>query len=52
MNQYGSVFGHLEIDSLGEAQLKVERTSLELLLSADEKDACRKDRERVKVKVW
>jgi hypothetical protein len=39
VNQYGSVYGHLEVDSMAATQLKVEKTSLELLLSENEKDA-------------
>jgi hypothetical protein len=38
VNQYGSVFGHMEVDTLTEAQLKTERASLEILLSLNEKD--------------
>jgi hypothetical protein len=39
VNQYGSVYGHLEVDSMSAAQLQVEKTSLELLLSETEQDA-------------
>jgi hypothetical protein len=39
VNQYGSVYGHLEVDSMTAAQLQVEKTSLELLLSETEQDA-------------
>ncbi len=38
VNQYGSVFGHLEIDTMTLAQLRVEKTSLELLLAQDPLD--------------
>jgi hypothetical protein len=39
VNQYGSLYGYLEVDSLGKAQLELEKNSLEFLLKADPKDA-------------
>jgi hypothetical protein len=38
VNQYGSFYGHLEVDSLTATQLRVEKTSLEVMLSVDAKD--------------
>lgn len=38
VNQYGSVFGHMEIDTMTAAQLKTERSSLEILLALNDKD--------------
>ena len=33
VNQYGSVYGYLEVDTLSLQQLRVEKASLELLLA-------------------
>lgn len=38
VNQYGSFYGYLEVDSLTPAQLRVEKTSLEAMLAADARD--------------
>jgi hypothetical protein len=38
VNQYGSFFGHLEVDSMTPTQLRVEKTSLEVMLAGDAKD--------------
>jgi hypothetical protein len=39
VNQYGSLYGYLEVDSLSKAQLNLEKNSLEFLLKASPKDA-------------
>jgi hypothetical protein len=39
VNQYGSLYGYLEVDSLSKAQLNLEKNSLEFLLKANPKDA-------------
>lgn len=39
VNQYGSVFGYIEVDSMTRSQLQAEKTSLELLLGEEAKDA-------------
>lgn len=39
VNQYGSLYGYLEVDSLTPVQLKIERNSLEFLIKADARDA-------------
>jgi hypothetical protein len=39
VNQYGSLYGYLEVDSLSKAQLNLEKNSLEFLLKASTKDA-------------
>jgi hypothetical protein len=39
VNQYGSIYGYLEVDSLTPVQLNIEKNSLEFLLKADPKDA-------------
>ena len=39
VNQYGSFYGHLDLDSMTKTQLKTERTSLEVLLALNDKDA-------------
>ncbi|MDB5048209.1 MAG: hypothetical protein JWO30_1280 [Fibrobacteres bacterium] len=38
VNQYGSVFGYLEVDTMTMIQLRTEKASLELLLGQDPKD--------------
>ncbi len=38
VNQYGSLYGYLEVDSLTANQLHTERTSLEVMLAVDERD--------------
>jgi hypothetical protein len=38
VNQYGSFFGHLEVDSMTPPQLRLERSSLEAMLAMDPKD--------------
>jgi hypothetical protein len=38
VNQYGSFYGHMDLDSMTKTQLKVERSSLEVLLSLNDKD--------------
>lgn len=39
VNQYGSVYGYLEVDSMSAGRLKTERASLEILLSENPNDA-------------
>ena len=39
VNQYGSLYGYREVDSLTPVQLKIERNSLEFLIKADLRDA-------------
>jgi hypothetical protein len=39
VNQYGSLYAYLEVDSLSKAQLNLEKNSLEFLLKASTKDA-------------
>jgi hypothetical protein len=39
VNQYGSLYGYLEVDSLSKSQLNLEKNSLEFLLKASPKDA-------------
>jgi hypothetical protein len=39
VNQYGSLYGYLEVDSLSKPQLNLEKNSLEFLLKASPKDA-------------
>lgn len=39
VNQYGSLYGYLEVDSLSRPQLNLEKNSLEFLLKANPKDA-------------
>lgn len=38
VNQYGSFYGHLEVDSMTPTQLRIERSSLEAMLAMDSKD--------------
>jgi hypothetical protein len=39
VNQYGSLYGYLEVDSLSKSQLNLEKNSLEFFLKANHKDA-------------
>lgn len=39
VNQYGSIYGYREVDSLTPVQLKIEKNSLEHLIKADPRDA-------------
>lgn len=39
VNQYGSLYGYLEVDSLGKDQLDLEKNSLEFLIKANPRDA-------------
>ncbi len=39
VNQYGSLYGYLQPDSLTPVQLKIEKNSLEFLIKADPRDA-------------
>lgn len=39
VNQYGSLYGYREVDSLTPVQLKIERNSLEFLIKAEPRDA-------------
>lgn len=39
VNQYGSLYGYLEVDSLGKDQLNLEKNSLEFLIKANPRDA-------------
>jgi hypothetical protein len=39
VNQYGSLYGYLEVDSLTKPQLNIEKNSLEFLLKANPRDA-------------
>ena len=38
VNQYGSLYGYLEVDSLGKSQLNIEKNSLEFLLKSNPRD--------------
>jgi hypothetical protein len=38
VNQYGSFYGYLEVDSMTPPQLRIERSSLEAMLAMDPKD--------------
>jgi hypothetical protein len=39
VNQYGSLYGYLEVDSLSKTQLNLEKNSLEFLIKANPRDA-------------
>jgi hypothetical protein len=39
VNQYGSLYGYLEVDSLTRVQMNIEKNSLEFLIKADPRDA-------------
>lgn len=39
VNQYGTLYGYREVDSLTPVQLKIEKNSLEFLIKADARDA-------------
>jgi len=39
VNQYGSLYGYLEVDSLSKTQLTLEKNSLEFLIKANPRDA-------------
>ncbi len=38
VNQYGSLYGYLEVDSLGKTQINLEKNSLEFLIKANPRD--------------
>jgi len=39
VNQYGSLYGYLEVDSLSKTQINLEKNSLEFLIKANPRDA-------------